>query len=124
VAISKRWHYVLSVGSPHPDDTTTFATHASSLYQHASLQEEKDRLSKLIATINQVITYLALNLPNPQDSSSLASQPHPFRSGDCFQYQHAEEGSGDLGPLYVHLYGNLNRANEIAEHIIRADFVT
>jgi len=35
-----------------------------------------------------------------------------------------EEGSGDLGPLYVNLYGNLNRANEIAEHIIRADFVT
>ena len=65
-----------SVGSPHPDDTTTFTTHASSLHQHASLQEEKDRLFKLIATINQVITYLALNLPNPHDSSSLASQPH------------------------------------------------
>ena len=35
-----------------------------------------------------------------------------------------EEGSGDLGPLCVDLYGNLNRANEIAEHIIRADFAT
>jgi len=41
-----------------------------------------------------------------------------------FQYRHAEEGSGDLGPLYVDLDGNLNRANVIAEHISRADFVT
>jgi len=39
----------------------------------------------------------------------------PFRSAYCFQYRHTEEGSGDLGPL---------RANEIAEYIIRADFVT
>jgi len=55
----------------HPDDTTTFATYASSLHQRASLQEEKDRLSNLIATINQVITYLALNLPNPQQNPGL-----------------------------------------------------
>ena len=52
------------------------------------------------------------------------ASPIPFHSTDCFQYQHAEEGSGDLGPLYMDLYGNLNRDNEIAEHIIRADFVT
>ena len=52
------------------------------------------------------------------------ASPIPFRSADRFQYRHAEEGSGDLGPLFVDLYGNLNRANEIAEHIIRADFVT
>ena len=56
----------------------------------------------------------------------LVSQASPilFRSTDRFQYRHAEEGSGDLGPLFVDLYGNLNRANEIEEHIIRADFVT
>jgi len=50
----------------------------------------------------------------------------PFCSTDRFQYWHVEEGSGDLhvGPLYVDLYGNLNKANEIAEHIIRADFAT
>ena len=59
-------------------------------------------------------------------SSDVVSQasPIPFRSADRFQYRHAEEGSGDLEPLFVDLYGNLNRANEIAEHIIRADFVT
>jgi len=48
----------------HPDDTTNFATYASSLYQRPALHEEKGSLSKLIVTINQVITYLALNLPN------------------------------------------------------------
>jgi len=46
-------------------------TYASSLHQCASLQEEKNRLSNLIATINQVITYLALNLPNPQQNPGL-----------------------------------------------------
>ena len=51
------------------------------------------------------------------------ASPIPFRSADRFQYRHAEEGSGDLGPLFVDLYGNLNRANEIAEHIIIA-FIT
>ena len=57
---------------------------------------------------------------------TLVSQASPilFRSADRFQIRHTEEGSGDLGPLYVDLYGNLNRVNEIAEHIIRADFVT
>ena len=50
------------------------------------------------------------------------ASPIPFHSADRFQYP--EEGSGDLGPLFVDLYVNLNRANEIAEHIIRADFVT
>ena len=29
------------------------------------------------------------------------ASPIPFRSADRFQYQHAEEGSEDLGPLYV-----------------------
>ena len=54
-----------------PDDRTTFATYASSLHQRASLQEEKDQLTNLINTINQVITYLALNLPNPQQNPGL-----------------------------------------------------
>ena len=52
------------------------------------------------------------------------ASPIPFCSADCFQYWHEEEGFGDLAPLYMNLYGNLNRANEIAEHIIRVDFVT
>jgi len=55
----------------HPDDTTTFATYASSLHQRASLQEEKDSLSKLIATIKHIITYVALNLPNSQQNPGL-----------------------------------------------------
>ena len=29
------------------------------------------------------------------------ASPIPFRSADHFQYQHAEEGSGDLEPLYM-----------------------
>ena len=29
------------------------------------------------------------------------ASPNPFRSADRFQYRHAEEGSGDLGPLYL-----------------------
>ena len=53
------------------DDRTTFATYASSLHQRASLEEEKDRLSTLIVTINQVITYLALNLPDPHQNPAL-----------------------------------------------------
>ena len=69
-----------------------------------------------------------LNVGTCSDPSSLVSQaiPIPFRSTDRFQYRHVEEGSGDLhvGPLYVDLYGSLNRVNGIAEHIIRADFVT
>ena len=65
----------------------------------------------------------SLNMHMTLDLVSRAS-PILFRSTDCFQYRHVEEGSGDLGPLFVDLYGNLNRANEIAEHIIRADFVT
>ena len=32
---------------------------------------------------------------------SLASQPTFFRSKHSFQYRHAEEWSGDLGPLHV-----------------------
>ena len=32
---------------------------------------------------------------------SLAGQPTYFRSTDRFQYRHAEEWSGDLGPLHV-----------------------
>ena len=36
----------------------------------------------------------------PSELVSRAS-PIPFRSADRFQYRHAEEGSGDLGPLYV-----------------------
>jgi len=47
----------------------------------------------------------------------LQASPIPFRSGDHLQYRHVEEGSGDLGPLFMNLYRNLNRANEIAEHI-------
>ena len=35
---------------------------------------------------------------------SLAGQPTYFRSTDRFQYRHAEEWSGDLGPLHVNLY--------------------
>ena len=54
-----------------PDDQTTFATYVSSLHQRASLQEEKDQLTNLINTINQVITYLALNLPDPQQNPGL-----------------------------------------------------
>ena len=54
-----------------PDDRTTFATYVSSLHQRASLQEEKDQLTNLINTINQVITYLALNLPDPQQNPGL-----------------------------------------------------
>ena len=36
-------------------------------------------------------------------ASHLVSQasPIPFHSADRFQYRHAEEGSGDLGPLSV-----------------------
>ena len=45
--------------------------------------------------------------------------PIPFRS--ALVSARREEGSGDLGPLYVNLYQKLNRANEIAEHIIRID---
>ena len=41
--------------------------------------------------------------------------PIKFCGTDCFQYRHAEEGSGDLGPLYVNLYRNLNRASEIGD---------
>jgi len=47
----------------------------------------------------------------------LRAIPIPFHSTDCFQDRHVEEGSGDLGPLYMNLYGTLNRANEIAGHI-------
>ena len=54
-----------------PDDRTTFATYVSSLHQRAFLQEEKDQLTNLISTINQVITYLALNLPDPQQNPGL-----------------------------------------------------
>ena len=49
----------------------------------------------------------------------LRASPILFRSTVRFQYQHMEEGSG---PLNMNLYGNLNRANEVAEHIIN-DFV-
>ena len=45
----------------------------------------------------------------------------PFHSADYFQHRHTEEGFGELGPLYVNLYGKLNRANEIAERLIRVD---
>ena len=48
------------------------------------------------------------------------ASPIPFRSADRVQYRHAEEGSHH----FSWIYGNLNRANEIAEHIIGADFVT
>ena len=34
-----------------PDDRTTFATYASSLHRHTSLQEEKDQLMNLFNTI-------------------------------------------------------------------------
>lgn len=54
-----------------PDDRTTFGIYVSSLHQRASLQEEKDQLTNLINTINQVITYLALNLPDPQQNPGL-----------------------------------------------------
>jgi len=76
----------------HPDDTTTFATYASSLHQRASLQEEKDRLSNLIATINQVITYLALNLPNPE--SAMLVMPNILFT--CFEVNHYEFRQGSL----------------------------
>jgi len=33
--------------------------------------------------------------------------PIPFSSTNCFQYWDVEEGSGDLIPHYVNLYGNL-----------------
>jgi len=48
----------------------------------------------------------------------LQAIPIPFCSTNCFQYRDAEEGSGDLRPHYVNLYGNFTRANEIAEHIM------
>ena len=54
-----------------PDDRTTFASYASSLHRRTSLQEEKDQLTNLLNTINQVITYLALNLPDPQQNPGL-----------------------------------------------------
>jgi len=41
------------------------------------------------------------------------ASPIPFRSADRFQYRHAEEGSGDLGPLYV------NSWNAIIEQVTR-----
>jgi len=87
-------------------------------------------VSPLITNYPLIIEFCgdSLNVGMCPDPSSLVSRtsPIPFRSNDRFQYWHVEEGSGDLhvGPLYVDLYGNLNRANKIAEHKIRADYVT
>ena len=80
----------------------------------------------MLVQANRGHTGLELGYIKNRLSSCVVSQASPilFCSADCFQYWHAEEGSGDLGPLYVDLYRNLNRANEIAEHTIRADFVT
>ena len=49
------------------------------------------------------ILYLLSLVPRPTRKEEVVSQasPIPFRSADRFQYRHAEEGSGDLGPLYV-----------------------
>ena len=85
-------------------------------------------VSPLITNYPLIIEFCGdnFNVGTCTDPSSLVLQasPIPFRSTDRFHYRYMEEGSGDFGPLYVDLYGNLNRANEIAEHKIRADFVT
>ena len=54
-----------------PDDRTSFATYASNLHRRTSLQEDKGQLNNQLNTINQVITYLALNLPDPQQNPGL-----------------------------------------------------
>ena len=38
----------------------------------------------------------------------LQASPIPFRSADHFLYQHAEEGSGELGPRYTGSVQNLD----------------
>ena len=42
----------------------------------------------------------------PSDLVSQAS-PIPFCSTDCFQYHHVEEGSGDLGLLYMNSWNTI-----------------
>ena len=51
------------------DDRPSFATYASNL--HRRTQEDKGQLNNQLNTINQVITYLALNLPDPQQNPGL-----------------------------------------------------
>jgi len=51
---------------------------------------------------------LMLILPMQQEHCKIVSQaiPIPFCSTNLFQYQDVEEGSGDLRPHCVNLYGN------------------
>ena len=44
------------------------------------------------------------------------ARPFPSRSTDRFQYRHAEEGSGDLGPLHVNVWNTIIRSVTCKAH--------
>ena len=58
-------------------------------------------------TISLILFSMFISCWQAAWSPSLASQPIPFRSADHFQYRHTEEGSGDLGPLYMNSWMQL-----------------